>query len=484
MIDGMGKIQPMAIESEVYVIGSILIDNSAMAEAVDMLTPEMFYEPKNMHIYTACLNLYARNSPIDFISVKVELQRLEALELSGGPMYLVETSARVASAAHVGYHCRLIVEKFLLRRMGKLSSWINNKVYDPTVDVFELISDVEGLIFKITQQNVSQEVVRFETAVNSEVKQITQRFLNKDNGTTYGIPSGYYDIDSITGNFKESELIILAARPSMGKTALAINIAKNVAKYDKKSVAVFSLEMSKEQLIQRVIVEETGYSLNDIQKGNLTAHDVERIDRITNEIKDISLYIDDTASISLFALRTKCRKIKAEKGLDLIVIDYLQLMTVGDSQKNRNREQEISTISRGLKQLAKELMIPIIALSQLSRSVELTKDKKPLLSSLRESGAIEADADLVIMLYRPEYYKITEDENGESTEGVCWVLIPKNRNGKTGEVKMIFDGSRFRFETFGTQQVSPKLEPPKSFFPSDMYNDDSDNTGNLKDVPF
>jgi replicative DNA helicase len=457
-----GKMQPMVLESEEYVLGAILLEKNAMAEAVDLILPEMFYREENKNTYLACLNLYARNSPIDLVSVKVELQRIEMLDLVGGPLYLTDLLSKVASSVNIGYHCKLIVEKFILRRLGQLGVWMFNKMYEPTVDVFELLSDVEGLIFKLTQQNVKQEMVRFESAVDSELQEITNRYRNK--GKVYGIPSGFHDIDVVTGNFKGSEFILIAARPSMGKTILGLNIAKNISKYQKKSVAVFSLEMSKSQLMQRIIAEETGVDLKDLQSGSFSSFDLESIERIMNEIKGMNLSIDDTAGISLFELRTKCRKIKAELGLDMVVIDYIQLMKVGDSKPNRNREQEVGEISRGLKQLSKELNVPVIALAQLSRAVEQRQDKRPVLSDLRESGSLEMDADMVMMLYRPEYYKIPEDENGESTAGIGHVLVVKNRNGELGDIKMAFHGSRFRFESLSNQGQ-------QSFKPSERLND-------------
>lgn len=486
LLPEIGIIPPYSNESENYVLGAILIEKNAVTQAIDRLKPEMFYVESNRNIYTACLNLYVRMIPIDLISVNEELKRIELLDASGGRMKVVELISGVASSANIEYHCKIIVEKFILRRLGQLGIWMFKKMNDPVTDPLELLSTTENLIFKLSQQNIRKEMVRAGVAAQEQLAEIRERFKNK-NHVPKGIPSGFHEIDSILNRLKGGEFIIIAGRPGMGKTVLGVNVAKNVARYHKSPVALFSLEMSQTQLINRMISGDSGVSSANISSGVFNQYDLQNIEDAVLNIEKDPLVIDDTPAISLLELRTKCRKIMAETGLGMVVIDYLQLMTTGTDVRGRSREQEVGEISRGLKSLSKELDIPVIALAQLGRKVEERADKKPQLSDLRESGSLEMDADVVMFLYRPEYYKITEDEHGESTRNVGFVMIEKNRHGSTGTAKLIFNGPRFRFESFNNntnENGKIQLTPSDKFSNNDGTEKDGEYSGESDTAPF
>ena len=441
-----GKIPPQAIDLEEVVLGAMMIDKRGVDEVIDILSPEAFYKEAHKHIFEAIFKLFENSEPIDLLTVSTQLKKDAKLDVIGGDFYLISLTQRVSSSAHIEFHARIILQKYIQRSLIKISNEIIEEAYDETKDVFDLLDNAEAKLYEVTQGNVKKSTETDQSLVIQAKKKI-EEISNKEGLS--GIPTGFTKLDKLTSGWQPSDLIIVAARPGMGKTALTLTMARNIAVDFNQPVAFFSLEMSSVQLITRLISSETGLSSEKLRTGKLEKHEWEQLNVKVKTLEKAPLYIDDTPSLSIFDLRAKARRLASQYGIKMIMIDYLQLMTAGGSQKGGNREQEISMISRNLKALAKELNVPVIALSQLSRAVETRGgSKRPLLSDLRESGAIEQDADIVSFIYRPEYYKIDEwdDEERSPTEGQGEFIVAKHRNGGLENIRLKFIGHLGKFD--------------------------------------
>lgn len=433
-----GKVPPQAKDLEEAVLGAIMLEKSAFDTVVEILKPECFYADGHQRIYRAMQGLQQKNQPIDILTVVEELKKREELELVGGPYYVTKLTNAVVSAANIEAHSRIILQKFIQRELIRISGEIISDSYEDSTDVFDLLDEAESKLFEITNNHLRKNFDSIDTVLVKTVQRIEDmRHRNED---ISGVPSGFSSLDKLTYGWQNTDLIILAARPSVGKTAFALNLARNACLHGAKKtpVAFFSLEMSAGQLVQRILSAESEIWLEKIARGKLADHEMKQLyAKGIQQLAKAPMFIDDTAALNIFELRAKCRRLKNKHNIGLIIIDYLQLMS-GSADRNSNREQEISKISRDLKGLAKELQVPIIALSQLSRAVESRKEgeKIPQLSDLRESGAIEQDADMVMFLYRPEYYGITANENGESNKGETYVKIAKHRNGSLDTIRL------------------------------------------------
>ncbi|WP_335965895.1 replicative DNA helicase [Galbibacter sp. PAP.153] len=441
-----GKIPPQAIDLEEAVLGAMMIDKKGVDEVIDILHPDAFYKDGHKYIYEAVVQLFETSEPIDLLTVSAQLKKNKRLESVGGDFYLIQLTKKVSSSAHIEFHSRIILQKFIQRSLIKISSEIIEDAYDEGTDVFDLLDNAEAKLYEVTQGNIKKSSETAQSLVIQAKKKI-EEISNKEGLS--GIPSGFDKLDKLTSGWQPSDLIIVAARPGMGKTALTLSMARNIAVNSNIPVAFFSLEMSSVQLITRLISSETGLSSEKLRTGKLEKHEWEQLNVKVKSLETAPLFIDDTPSLSIFDLRAKARRLASQFGIRMIIIDYLQLMTAGGSQKGGNREQEISTISRNLKALAKELDVPVIALSQLSRAVETRGgSKRPLLSDLRESGAIEQDADIVSFIYRPEYYKIEEwdDEERSPTQGQAEFIVAKHRNGGLENIRLKFIGQLGKFD--------------------------------------
>ena len=441
-----GKIPPQALDLEEVVLGAMMIDKKGVDEVIDILSPDAFYKEAHQYIFEAILKLFESSEPIDLLTVSSQLKKDERLDLVGGDFYLISLTQKVSSSAHIEFHARIILQKFIQRSLIKISNEIIEDSYDETKDVFDLLDKAEARLYEVTQGNIKKSSETAQELVIQAKKKI-EEISNKEGLS--GIPSGFDKLDKLTSGWQESDLIIIASRPGMGKTALTLSMARNIAVNNNIPVAFFSLEMASVQLITRLISSETGLSSDKLRTGRLEKLEWEQLNVKVKALEKAPLFIDDTPSLSIFDLRAKARRLKSQHDIKLVVIDYLQLMTAGGSQKGGNREQEISMISRNLKALAKELSVPVIALSQLSRAVETRGgSKRPLLSDLRESGAIEQDADIVSFIYRPEYYKIDEwdDDERTPTEGQAELIVSKHRNGGLGSIRLKFIGHLGKFD--------------------------------------
>jgi len=455
-----GKIPPQAIDFEIAVLGALLLEKDALPKVIDILKPEIFYKDAHSLIYDAILSLFRDSQPVDLLTVSQFIKQQGKLEAIGGNAYLAELTSRVSSAANIEYHARIIAQKFILRELIRISGEILTEAYDDTTDVFQLLDKAEQSLFSLSETNLRRNYETMHSLTHKMIQRL-EELKAKGNSIT-GIPSGYQALDNMTAGWQKSDFVIIAARPAMGKTAFTLNIARNAAILSNAPVVIFTLEMSAIQLAQRLIFAEAEIDLSKARNGNLSSHEWNQLNARIGEISKAPIYIDDTPALSIMDCRAKCRRLKAEKGIQLVIIDYLQLMR-GDNRTG-NREQEIAMISRSLKELAKELDVPVIALSQLSRAVETRgSDKKPMLSDLRESGSIEQDADMVMFLYRPEYYGFQTLEDGTPTEGICQVIIGKQRHGPVGEISLFFDKNYGKFRDFHTQFV-PNF--PKSSIPN------------------
>lgn len=447
LLNEMGRVPPQALDLEQAVLGAMLLEKNAVTDTIDMLSPEAFYDPKHQFIYAAIRDLFGSSSPIDLLTVVQRLKQKGELEAAGNAVYISSLTQRVASSAHVEFHSRVISQKFIQREIIRMCSETLKEAFDETTDVFDLLTKAEGMLFGIAENNMKKSIVSMQTVVQEAIREI--EMASKSGDGLSGVPTGFRKLDELTSGWQRSDMIVIAARPAMGKTAFVLSMARNTAVDFNMGVAIFSLEMSSVQLVKRLISSETKISAEKLRKGQLAEHEFQQLFSQVAKLSTAPLYIDDTPGISVFDLRAKCRRLKMQHDIQMVIIDYLQLMTAGGTKGSGNREQEISTISRSIKEIAKELNIPIIALSQLSRSVETRGgDKKPMLSDLRESGAIEQDADIVGFLYRPEYYGLMQDENGESNQGVGEVIIAKHRNGALDSVRLRFVSHYARFENF------------------------------------
>lgn len=476
-----GKLPPQVKELEEAVLGAVMIEENAINEVVDILKDDSFYVDAHQRIWRAIRLLFQNQAPIDLLTVTEQLKKNGDLEAVGGAFYIAQLTNKIGSAANVEYHARLIAEKHIQRMLISTSTEIITEAYEDTTDVFELLDKAEKNLFSIAENNLKRNSEDISSLLMTELKEIDVRMANSEDHLN-GVPSGFIDLDRATGGWQKSDLIILAARPAMGKTAFTLALARNAAVDHKRPVAVFSLEMSSAQLVQRLISMETHIPAEKIRRGSLEQYEYQILTSKIDNLRNAPIFIDDTPAINVFELRSKCRRLKQQHDIQMVVIDYLQLMSGSVDNKGGNREQEISQISRALKGLAKELEIPVIALSQLSRAVETRGgDKKPILSDLRESGAIEQDADIVVFLYRGEYYGIDTDTDGQSTKDIAEVIIAKHRNGPVTTVRTRFINRFAKFENLdeiGADNSYAENRKLKGYttLPSKM-NEDTDDEG-------
>jgi replicative DNA helicase len=433
-----GKVPPQAKDLEEAVLGAIMLEKGAFDAVIEILKPECFYVDAHQRIYKAMQSLANKSQPIDILTVVEELRFREELDIVGGPYYVTKLTNAVVSSANIEAHSRIVLQKFIQRELIRISGEIISDAYEDSTDVFDLLDQAESKMYEVTSNHLKNNYESIDSVLVKTIQRIED--LRHKNEDITGVPSGFPSLDRVTYGWQSTDLIILAARPAVGKTAFALNLARSAALSATKStpVALFSLEMSAGQLVQRILSAESEIHLEKISRGKMEEHEMKQLyAKGIQRLAQAPIYIDDTAALNIFELRAKCRRLKNTANIGLIIIDYLQLMS-GTGERNSNREQEISTISRSLKGLAKELQVPIIALSQLSREVEKRKDgnKMPQLSDLRESGAIEQDADMVMFLYRPEYYDITQDEMGDNNRGETHVRIAKHRNGSLETIKL------------------------------------------------
>jgi replicative DNA helicase len=467
--DSLGKLPPQAIDLEEAVLGALMLEKDALSTVIDILTPQSYYLDTHKEIYQAIVDLFNNSEPVDMRTVVSQLRKTGKLELVGGSYYIAELTSKVSSAANIEYHARIVTEMAIKRELIRVASEIHHDAYEDTTDVFHLLDKTESALFEISEANIRKNYDNMTSLMAKAIHELEERKNHKDGLT--GVPSGFTALDRVTSGWQKSDLVIIAARPGMGKTAFVVSALRNAAVDFGQAVAIFSLEMSSVQLVNRLISAEAQLESDKIKKGNLADHEWQQLIHKTSKLSQAPIFIDDTPALSILELRAKCRRLKAQHDVQLIVIDYLQLMS-GDSSKGMgNREQEIASISRALKGIAKELEVPVIALSQLSRAVETRGgDKRPQLSDLRESGSIEQDADMVMFLYRPEYYGITEDENGMPTQSMGEVIIAKHRNGSLENVQLKFIGKFTKFADLDTHSFGEPF-PGSGGIPSEF--DDS-----------
>lgn len=459
-----GHVPPQALDIEAVVLGALMIDKEAFSVVSELLTPDTFYDPRNQKVYQAIQTLSIEEKPVDMMTVTEELKHEGTLDSVGGAGRVIELTQNVASSANIEYHAHILAQKYLARQLISYASQIETGAFDPMVDVDELMQTAEGALFEISRKNMRQDYTQIDPVI-VEATKILQRAASNKDGLT-GITTGFTGLDDVTSGWQSSDLVIIAGRPAMGKTSFALSLAKNAAIDNNIPIAFFSLEMNNVQLVNRLISNVCEISGHKILTGQLDNDDWRRLDANLRKMQGKPLYIDDTPALSVFELRTKARRLVREKGVKMIMIDYLQLMNASGMKYN-SRQEEVSTISRSLKGLAKELDIPILALSQLNRSVENRPDtngidnKRPQLSDLRESGAIEQDADMVIFVHRPEYYHIYEDPKGNDLRGMAQIIIAKHRKGATKDVLLTFRGEFTRFqnpeESTGGEIIGSKI---------------------------
>lgn len=446
--DRLGKVPPQAIDLEEAVLGALMLEKDALTNVIDILKPDTFYKDSHKEIYSSIVDLFNNSEPVDLLTVTNHLRKKGKLDVVGGAYYITELTSKVNSAAHIEYHARIIIEKAIKRELIRIASEVHREAYEDTVDVFSLLDKTEQSLFAVSEINIRKNYADMRSIMHEAIVELEAKKLQADGLT--GIPTGFTALDRVTSGWQKSDMVIIAARPGMGKTAFVVSAMRNAAVDFGKAVAIFSLEMSSIQLVNRLISAEAELESDKIKKGSLEDYEWEQLIHKTAKLSEAPIFIDDTPALTILELRAKARKLVAQHGVELIIIDYLQLMS-GDSSKGGgggagNREQEIASISRSLKNIAKELNIPIIALSQLSRAVEVRGgDKRPQLSDLRESGSIEQDADMVLFLYRPEYYGINADEEGNSMQGVGEVIIAKHRNGSLDTARLKFIGKFTKF---------------------------------------
>ena len=487
-----GKLPPQVIDLEEAVLGAMMIDKKGVDDVIDILQADAFYKESHKYIFEAIVQLFTETQPIDLLTVSAQLKKNGKLELAGGDFYLIQLTQKISSSAHIEFHSRIILQKFIQRSLIRISTEIIEDSYDETTDVFDLLDKAESKLYEVTQGNIKRSSETAQSLVLQAKKRIEE--ISKQEGLS-GVETGFTNLDKLTSGWQPSDLIIIAARPAMGKTAFVLSMARNIAIDFGHPVALFSLEMASVQLITRLISSETGLSSEKLRTGKLEPHEWTMLSTKVKNLEKAPLFIDDTPSLSIFDLRAKSRRLVSQHGIKIIIVDYLQLMTAGGNGKGGgNREQEISTISRNLKALAKELNVPVIALSQLSRAVETRgSSKRPLLSDLRESGAIEQDADIVSFLYRPEYYKIDEwdDDEASPTAGQAEIMIAKHRNGSIENVRLKFIGHLGKFDNLDDNNGSyddlpssmnhdenpfqtKNLPSPNEAFGSNFTDDDDD----------
>ncbi len=443
LTDGGAHIPPQALDLEEAVLGALMLEKESVIAVQEFVEPEAFYKETHQIIYRAIVELSMELKPIDLYTVTEKLKQKRQLAAVGGAAFLAQLTQRVGSAAHVEFHAKIIAQKYVQRELIRASTDIQRKSYDESLDVTDLIDFAQGEIFKVSEGHIRRDVQKSQDILTKTMEAIAEA-SNREGGFS-GVPSGFTHLDRLTLGWQPSDLVIVAARPSMGKTAFVLSMARNIAIDHERPVAFFSLEMSSLQLMLRLIVSESGLDGRDVRNGKLTPEQWKHLETSIKPLAAAPLFIDDTPALSIFEFRSKVRRLKTQYDIQLVVIDYLQLMT-GSQDTRGNREQEVASISRSLKAIAKELNIPIIALSQLNRSVESrTGSKRPQLSDLRESGAIEQDADIVAFIHRPEYYQLMQDESGASTAGMAEIIVAKHRNGAVDTVKLRFRKEQARF---------------------------------------
>ena len=439
-----GKLQPQAIDLERAVLGALMIDNESLSDTIDSLHPEYFYKREHQKIFEAIVKLFNNTQPVDILTVTEELKKMGEIDFIGGLSYISELTNNIASASNTEFHARIIAEKFIKRSLISISNNIINDAFNESVDIFDLLSSAEEKLFTVTEGTLRKSYDKMSVLIKGALENI--EILRNKEDTLSGIPTGFSNLDRVTSGWQASDLIIIAARPGMGKTAFALSMARNIAIDYKKAVGFFSLEMSSEQLVNRLIASEAQLGANKLRKGDLADHEMIQLHEKIKYLSEAPIFIDDTPALTIFELRAKARRLVKNHKVGVLIIDYLQLMHAGGNAGNR--EQEISTISRSLKGIAKELKIPVIALSQVNRGVESRSgvgSKRPMLSDLRESGAIEQDADIVTFIYRPEYYKIFEWDNGDDSRGQAEIMIAKHRNGSLANIRLKFTAEFARF---------------------------------------
>lgn len=444
--NSFGQLPPQDIELEEAVLGALMLERDAYTVVSDLLRPESFYNDQHRLIYQAIQSLASVDKPVDMLTVAEELKRQGKFQEAGSAIKLADLTNKVASTAHLRFHAQIVAQKATARDLISLASKISEEAYDETQDVEEMMNHAENGIFEISQRSMKRDVTQIDPVISEAIKRM--EVASHNDGNISGIPSGFTEIDKITSGWQNSDLIIIAARPAMGKTAFVLSMIRNIAVNFHKPIAMFSLEMSNVQLVNRLIMNVCELDGEKIKNGRLSSSEWRQLEEHIPQLQGAPIYVDDTAGLSIFELRSKARKLKREKNISMIIIDYLQLMNAQGAGAG-SREQEVSIISRNLKGLAKDLDIPIIALSQLNRNVEGrtgTDGKKPQLSDLRESGAIEQDADMVCFIHRPEYYRIYDDGHGHDMRGMAQIIIAKHRNGATGEVNLRFRANLAKFQ--------------------------------------
>ena len=454
-VDQYGHKQPQSLEMEVAVLGALMVEQEAWGEVAETLKPESFYDKRHQLIFQAIQTLNVEQKPVDIMTVCEQLARTGLLEDEGGNTYLMQINAEVASSAHIQYHAKIIAQKSLARQLITFASLIQTQAFDSTIDVADLMQTAESQLFAISQINIKKDYTQINPVINNVYKLLKQAAARE--GGLSGLSTGFEELDKMTSGWQNSDLIIIAARPAMGKTAFVLSMLKKMAVDNHVPVAMFSLEMSNEQLVQRLMVNVSEISGEKLRSAQLQPYEWGQLDARVRQLWDVPIYVDDTPQLTVFELQTKARRLVREHGVKIIMIDYLQLMHASGININ-SRQEEVSTISRSLKGLAKELNIPIIALSQLNRGVENREGeegKRPQLSDLRESGAIEQDADIVCFIHRPEYYHIYQDQSGQSWKGLAQFIIAKHRNGQVGEIKLQFKSEFARFEDMETHIPLP-----------------------------
>jgi len=465
------KYPPHALDLEEAVLGALMLEKESLSTIIDLLRPESFYKEAHQEIYKAIVALFNASEPVDMLTVVNQLRKEGKLVAVGGSYYVSYLTTRISSAANIEFHARAIIEYAIRRKLIAISTTVQKEAYDPTMDVFTVLDRTEQALFDVSDANIRKGSLDMRTLMVEAFDNLSTR-RSRTNGLT-GIPSGFTALDRITSGWQKFDLVIVAGRPGMGKTAFMLSSLRNAAIDHGIPVAIFSLEMGALQLTNRLISAEAELSSEKIKQGKLMDHEWEQLLHKTSALSNAAIYVDDTPALSIFELRAKCRRLKAKQDIQLIVIDYLQLMS-GESSKGGggNREQEIASISRALKSIAKELGVGVIALSQLSRAVETRGgSKRPQLSDLRESGSIEQDADLVLFLYRPEYYGLTEDELGNPTQGLAEVIIAKHRNGAVGNVYLQFIGQYTKFVDCGISNDMDATDQVKTVFRSSKANE-------------
>lgn len=475
LTDSSGKLPPRDTELEEIVLGACMLEKDAYMNVCDLLVADSFYDPVNKKIFEAINTLGLNQRPIDMMTVTEQLRRDGTLEEVGGAVHIAELTARVYSSANLEFHAGIVAQKYLARRLINFAANVETKAYDETNDIEDLLQDTEKELFEISQNQLKREVTQIDSILNQAIEQI-QNAANNESGLS-GLETGYRDLDRMTSGWQNSDLIIIAARPAMGKTAFVLSMAKNMAVDYNIPIAIFTLEMSNVQLIKRLISNVASLEGEKIKSGRLAPDEEARLHSRIRSVYGAPLYLDETPGLSISELRTKARRLVREKEVKMIMIDYLQLMNAS-GQKHGSREQEVSTISRSLKALAKELNIPIIALSQLNRSTESREDKRPVLSDLRESGAIEQDADIVCFIHRPEYYtRATQDSEGNNIKGLAYLIVAKHRSGGVGDVKLHFISKFAKFENWeeGYEIMRETLADNKLKIESRMNRDETGN---------